>query len=589
MFQKSNINSNELKSESNRLSSNSSGTIDDNACNFNERYSTLASTLRQQSSNGSNFHIQHPHSTTLANNKEENKSHISGISSGTNRPPKFNHNFLPQHSQQSQEMQSTSSNSNNLSNQRTSASHSNMTRSTTNPQLYQVPHHCHTSTATLSSSHPATTSSRPSEQRLQAINQALRERISSIMSVSNHSPHHFLRDSSHNGKLAHNNLRFVQDQQDKDQDEVVTMIREEFENNPDGFRDIDLEAISSIEKDLPVELSFLIRQQAYCMAKMNYLDRQIRELKESARNHHQAVAPQQQHQVSSCSLQHGNHLNNRTPILASNANAITHIKNGNFIPSDDSGGEYSRATMSDDDELSSLLDQIAKSVRPDRNVNQNVSINHQQQLQQRSNYSVISNQPQQYAIINPNQLHHQAVPVFVMGSPIAVAHPASSISSTVLPGVHFQPEPRYNQYYEDFYIQNNSSSSTLHRHSNNNNNNTINTKNSSTNGIRSQQFDSSITTIEQLVSQKEKRQIKSQLKSADNWLKMRSSNLCNLNTTSSSPTNDNFSIKGTNNIGEVVTNSGSGVNERNLPASSSASATLATENSNSVIEDNQSR
>lgn len=574
MFQKSNQSNNELKSETNQIGSNSSVTIDEINPNFNERYNMLASNLRHQTN--TNYH-NHPHLTTT-NNREEIKSHIS-----SNKSSRFSHNFKTQHSQQ--DMQSTSSNSNNLTNQRTSASQSNnMIRSTTNPQLFQAPYNYHqSSSATLSTSNPispptTTRSNFNSEQKLQARHRALMERVSSSVPTGSHSPHNLPRDSSSGNKFAnttHTTSRLSQDhQQDKDQDEVVTMIREKFANNSE---DIDLEAISSLEKDLPVELSFLIRQQAYCMARMNYLDRQIRELKESTRSH-QTVAPQHQQlnhqQVTPSSIQQAHQFNHRTSILAPNATTLTHMKNGNFIPSDDSGGEYSRATMSDDDELSSLLDQIAKSVRPDRNVNQNVSINQQPQLQQRSNYSVISNQPQQYTIISPNQLHHQAVPVFVMGSPIAVAHPASSISSTVLPGVHFQPEPRYNQYYEDFYIQNNSSSSTLHRHNNNGNN-----------VARSQQLDSSISTIEQLVSQKEKRQIKSQLKSADNWLKMRSSNLCNLTST----TNDNFSIKGTNNNVDVIANGGTSVIERNLPTSSSASVTLATENSNSVIEENRSR
>lgn len=321
--------------------------------------------------------------------------------------------------------------------------------------------------------------------------------------------------------------------------------------------------LESFEKNLPVELSFLIRQQAICMARMNKLDRQIRELKEtnklhsfhgiansnSSRNtisnsanlnphnhhhhhhhHHQHNSNNQIHPHLTSALQNDiNHqLTNTTP---QNQNHLP--KNGNFIHSDDSGGEFSRATVSDDDELSSLLDQIAKSVRPERNLNQapnHTSINqHQMAYNQRAHFSqynsttmLHSSKSQQppYAIINPSQLHHHhqattAVPVFVMSSPIAVAHP-SSISSTVLPGVHFQPEPRYNQYYEDLYVQNSSPSAT-----------TLN-KHQATTRDHNRQFDTSISAIEQLVSQRENKQIKSQLKCADNWLKMRSSGIGDL-------------------------------------------------------------
>lgn len=336
---------------------------------------------------------------------------------------------------------------------------------------------------------------------------------------------------------AHN---FRQDQLDRDSEETTT-IKEELENDLEGYKNSELEAISSLERNLPIELSFLIRQQAHCMAKMNYLDRQIRELKETA-NHQQQVDV---NQVSSTSISNRNHSNR--PINNIAAATMTHIKNGNFILSDDSGGEYSRATISDDDELSSLLDQIAKTVRPEqRNNNDNMLINSdsqiqhlllQQQQQQQpypqqqrlsTAYNMMNQQQQQqphqqqqpYTIINPNQLHHQqAVPIFVMSSPIAVAHP-SSISSNILPGVHFQPEPRYNQYYEDFYAVNNAPPSTIAGPTAS----TMQRQNLNPNAYRSQHFDSSISAVEQLVSQKEKRQIISQLKSADNWLKMRTAN-----------------------------------------------------------------
>lgn len=456
-------------------------------------------------------------------------------------------------------------------------------------------------------------------------------------------------------------------------------------DNP--FKESELETLGSLERELPVELSFLIRQQAYCMARMNYLDRQIRELKSDQTNkqgtsntlasastsnsqlrlannntnqsyyqnnqtctsHNHLHHHHQQQQLQLQQQQHlirANNLAAQTAILSNHNHAIptTSSKIGNgFIPSDDSGGEYSRATISDDDELSSLLDQIAKSVKPVDHNQLLTSNQHQRQasanlhpqqnlifanqvaqlstlptlatLPQRSNhhhqYSVISNH-QPYAIINPNQLqhHHQAVPVFVMGSPITTAHPASSISSTVLPGVHFQPEPRYNQYYEDFYTQanNNNNNNINLQHQPTTTSSMINTRHNSSgsNGLsRSRQFDSSISAIEQLISQKEKRQIKSQLKSADNWLKMRSAGVCNLNefgTTSNnrldgSATNSNASEIEDKNVSTTTTT------KANIPASASANTITGATTSNqqhpndhngnntnsSVIECNRSR
>lgn len=463
---------------------------------------------------------------------------------------------------------------------------------------------------------------------------------------------------------------------------------------PDVLKEADeLETLGILEQDLPIELSFLIRQQAYCMARMNYLDRQIRELKETtkqqtssinninnsssatcsrlATNHISNSSNQnllyQQQQVQQQPFYHSHHYLNNRPNLYNNnnlalnqinsntiatnnilsTNTTSHIinntgatatttttKNGNFIPSDDSGGEYSRATISDDDELSSLLDQIAKSVKPavdNRSNNNNLSMINQQipqqipiqlpqQPLQRSQYNVIhhNNLNQPYAILNPGQLHPhhpQAVPVFVMGSPITTtttAHHPSSISSTILPGVHFQPEPRYNQYYEDFFIQHQQPPSTATIiNSNNTMTNTMRHGNCS--GIRSRQFDSSISAVEQLISQKEKRQIKSQLRSADNWLKMRSSGLCgnhndlNNQTTSSSSvsmngvpiTNSTTTVVGqqlgtisnnggnnNNNNEQVANNNGCGdVNiDRNYKTSTSAAFVGIQDNNNSVID-----
>lgn len=441
-------------------------------------------------------------------------------------------------------------------------------RSSTNPQIYQNPimqtqcqdANLETTTRLFSSTHVAESSSSFTPKASQSYSARQRSPSSSTLREEPRTSH-----SSRN------------DQQDRD--DMVTVIREELEELADAFKDSDLETLGSLEKNLPVELSFLIRQQAYCMARMNYLDRQIRELKEAKHNvPHPSNQQQQQHH------QHANHR------VHNNCLTATHIKHGNgFIPSDDSGGEYSRATISDEDELSSLLDQIAKSIKPERNMNQSINMNHhqliqQQQLSSRANYSVISGQPQQYAIINPGQLHatHQAataVPVFVMGSPIAVAHP-SSISSNILPGVHFQPEPRYNQYYEDFYTQNSNGIS-----SNNNSSSAHSMMNTRlSNGIQNlrpqpntSQFDTSISAIEQLVNQKERRQIRSQLKSADNWLKMRSSTMCNLNEDFCNDKREANDVQ--------VRNIGS--NEPSKSNQMSLTVAAAAENSKSVIEGNE--
>lgn len=455
----------------------------------------------------------------------------------------------------------------------------NFVRSSTNPQIYQNPT-VQSQRQDASSNFEAATrlvhnGSRPAESPAYFSS----TRASQSYSARQRSPFSStLRDESRASQSS-------QHQEQQDRDDPVTVIQEELEELADAFKESELETLGSLEKNLPVELSFLIRQQAYCMARMNYLDRQIRELKE-AKQHN--VPHQSNHQHQQLQVNHRGH--------NINGLATTHIKHGNgFIPSDDSGGEYSRATISDEDELSSLLDQIAKSVKPERNMNQSISVNHhqllqQQQLNSRANYSVISSQPQQYAIINPGQLHatHQtatAVPVFVMGSPIAVAHP-SSISSNILPGVHFQPEPRYNQYYEDFYTQNNGNAISS---SNNNSSSTthsmMNTR--QINGFQTasrpqpntSQFDTSITAIEQLVMQKERRQIRSQLKSADNWLKMRSTTMCNLN--------ENFGgDKREMNDGQANGQTTLGSHEQSKSNQMSSTVAPAAESSNSVIEGN---
>ena len=446
-----------------------------------------------------------------------------------------------------------------------------------------------------------------------------------------------------------------QNQEQLERDNEETTIREEeFENvDIDGFRDTELEALSSLERNLPVELSFLIRQQAYCMARMNYLDRQVREVQElqALRQHHQVdTANVGQQQVSSSSNQAvqlrlaPGHQHQQLFNAQGQSVPMTASKNGNFILSDDSGGEYSRATCSDDDELSSLLDQIAKSVRPDQQragaattfglpsgqmSNNNISqsmppplhLDQQQQMsqnrhqlatadqnqfqtsnnqhhqqphhnhhlhQQHHHHHHQQQQQQQFAIINSSQLHahaqqQQAVPIFVMSSPIVpVAHHPSSISSNILPGVHFQPEPRYNQYYEDYYCngpngganvppalsmmmparqqQQQPNQFTLaphnqphyHHHHNHHHQKSSQIQQSHhhhqfQHNSQQPQFDSSMTAIEQLVSQKEKRQIVSQLKSADNWLKMRASTASSNGGGGGGPTlNENSYFSGSN-------------------------------------------
>lgn len=401
------------------------------------------------------------------------------------------------------------------------------------------------------------------------------------------------------------------------------MIEEDHENNVDVFKEQpgasdQQDALGSFEKNLPVELSFLIRQQAYCMARMNYLDRQIRELKQETGKHHQQNSSNSSYPLGAAPASAGATTNSRNNITSNNlikthhnsnnhhhsalssdinntqqqhANQATNPKNGNFVHSDDSGGEFSRATISDDDELSSLLDQIAKSVRPERNLSQSSAnlTSHHQHLQHHQHMRTPTQQPatmyastmlasstvkaqapnQPYTIINPGQLHHPhhphshqttaAVPVFVMSSPIAVAHP-SSISSTVLPGVHFQPEPRYNQYYEDFYGHPSSpSTTTMNRY-----------QHAGVSRGQHHQFDTSISAIEQLVSQREKKQIKTQLRCADNWLKMRSSTLNNL---SSNQFNSSHVGGGTvgSNSEEAALNNSNNINQVEQSVEDSAS------------------
>lgn len=476
----------------------------------------------------------------------------------------------------------------------------------------------------------------------------------------NHSSNHRRQDELGSTNLYSNQTRHnssqdgqqvsSQHQSDRGSEEVATIaIREELENDLDGFKEGELDTLSSLERTLPIELSFLIKQQAYCMARMNYLDRQIRELRESANqvdSHTAHVSstsnnrmipnhPQNHHN----NHHHHHHHNNHHHHQQNPATIMTHTKNGNFILSDDSGGEYSRATISDDDELSSLLDQIVKTVKPERGAGANFAAGHgsiqqQQQLhhlqQPRSvataNYTAITSQPgQQYAFVNPSQIHHphyqQAVPIFVMGSPVAVAHPASSISSNVLPGVHFQPEPRYNQYYEGFYCQNYgqppSGSSLVQQRSA--------TTGGGLRGPSNQHFDNSMSAIEQLVSQKEKRQIKSQLRSADNWLRMRASghaptdssfnnghSRSNINAASSSSSSSSSATTTTttpngtttttttnhreseispdkSNGQSATSSTTTGRSNHNIPTSSSA-ATIATTNKNHCeIDDNSDR
>lgn len=536
MFQKGNKNNSDPKSDIDRLCAGPSEVMQKMSDLSSQERITANSTSRQS----------HSQNNCLGNNSNEEIKSQQKIRT-LNNPNSSCQYSQATHHQEMQQQPQQNSNGNHL-NQRKG---NHIIRSTTTPQLYQASPSQHSAL----SSHPTFSSKSAITSDYNTLCGPTRQLVKQrepLMNMTRLGYHQHSRDDF---KLAYEPR--MQEQQERDSDEVV--IKEELEKlNLDGFKESDLETLSSLERSLPVELSFLIRQQAFCMARMNYLDRQIRELKET--NKH-AVSFQQSPSTS---------VNQSHTIRT---NAASHIKNGNFIPSDDSGGEYSRATISDEDELSSLLDQIAKSVRPVRNIDQNVSNN-----QQRANHSVISNQPQQYAILHSNQLHHQAVPVLLMGSPIAVAHP-SSISSNVLPGVHFQPEARYNQYYEDFYVHNGPSSSSINRQ----------------NGIRSQQFDSNISAIEQRVSQKEKRQFKNQLETADNWLKMRFSDLYNLNNNFSN-NNNNSNNDNTNSNSKKRTTLGAGlgdlpsgsVSEKNLLASSSSGPTQ-TGNPSSVIEGNRNR
>ena len=524
--QQRSTNSNNNHNERNKttsFSSSSSATIAPNSTTTtvtpNNRQHNTASTLHQQYLNYFNSNIPKGEIKSQQQMRDQTKTNQST-------------QIISNH-EQSHQMQRTNATFSNQKVNQTGRSHSNPA------QIYQIPSsssfrpqlHSNNNSQFLSKSVPK--EDPPSSHRLQQAQHYPSQRICSASAISSSTfPLHQIDEAGRNGT----NIPSRKEQQtDRDSEEVVaTTMRAEMEDVM-VYKEAGVEALNSLERNLPIELSFLIRQQAFCMARMNYLDRQIRELRES--NHHRHQADSTTPQVSSTSImnhhhhQHHNqsqyHHQKAHQMMMSNA-AIAHTKNGDLILSDDSGGEYSRATISDDDELSSLLDQIAKSIRPEQRsslangLGNNMSISHQKRSV--ANYSaIISNQPQQYAIINPNQPyphhHQQTVPIFVMGSPIAVAHP-SSISSNVLPGVHFQPEPRYNQFYEDFYCQpptnmaTNSGSTMVHS-----------MRQKASSGHRSQQFDSSITAIEQLVSQKEKRQIQSQLRSADNWLKMRSSSL----------------------------------------------------------------
>jgi len=331
-----------------------------------------------------------------------------------------------------------------------------------------------------------------------------------------------LQQPTHNSSPTPQNRLYNQTRSNQVKDRVeadnehTTIKEDEVENDLNDSKKTDAEALASLERSLPIELSFLIRQQAYCMARMNYLDRQIKELQETSQkpqqHHHHYHSPQQQRQqvdptasqVSSSSAtlnqrlhSHLNHHIQQQHQLLYHQQRISnahsgHIpattaaptKNGNFILSDDSGGEYSRATISDDDELSSLLDQIAKSVRPDQSTTSASTIVHHQ---------------------------HQAVPIFVMGSPIvpfglqyyddmpATGVPAAAVTMPQFAHHHRAPQ----------LVQ--SQQPLLHR-----------PPQARRPSQLSQNFDRSISAIEQLVSQKERNQIADHLNSADNWLKMRS-------------------------------------------------------------------
>jgi hypothetical protein len=115
---------------------------------------------------------------------------------------------------------------------------------------------------------------------------------------------------------------------------------------------------TTTEPNISPEILFLIKEQAKAIAKINALQKKVEQLELSVNyqnnnnnNNSDNCVHELSHETSTAS-------SSSTTKLVNNSNSC---KERNVI-SDDSGGEYSRATTtaSDEDELSSLLDQIAR-------------------------------------------------------------------------------------------------------------------------------------------------------------------------------------------------------------------------------------
>lgn len=102
---------------------------------------------------------------------------------------------------------------------------------------------------------------------------------------------------------------------------------------------------SSHDTELKPEILFLVRKHAEAIDRINKLEKRIEQIELSKSN---VSSPETSVKCNVMSPE------------------VSHLSTNKMIckerntTSDDSGGEYSRATISDDDELSSLLDQIAK-------------------------------------------------------------------------------------------------------------------------------------------------------------------------------------------------------------------------------------
>lgn len=102
---------------------------------------------------------------------------------------------------------------------------------------------------------------------------------------------------------------------------------------------------SSHDTELRPEILFLVRKHAEAIDRINKLEKRIEQIELSKSN---VSSPETS---VKCNVMSPEVSHSRTNQISCKERNTT---------SDDSGGEYSRATISDDDELSSLLDQIAK-------------------------------------------------------------------------------------------------------------------------------------------------------------------------------------------------------------------------------------